>query len=97
MLMKWALQRDTDWLKDRYFQSFEDLFNCLPWMSLRGDASREVFPFSRPDVFLSEDDKNWYVEAIIPGMESKDLQVSVEGQTVRIKGTHPREEERKTQ
>jgi HSP20 family protein len=78
------------WPLRRTFESmFEDFFRGFPRMGLM----EEVFG-GMPRIDMSETEGAYHIEAELPGMEEKDIDVSVKGNTLMIRGER-REEKKK--
>jgi HSP20 family protein len=77
-----ALRREID----RTFEEFWADRSPRPWRGvfLPGRAARQY-----PLVNLSEDEANFYVEALAPGVDVKTLDLSVAQGTLTIKGEKP--------
>ncbi len=82
-------ERQSSIVKRRRYPSFLEAFF----------GPEEFFPevpFSEESgLSLSEDDKNFFVEASLPGLSSKDIQVHVEKGTLWIKGENTQIERNK--
>lgn len=82
---------------DRLFDRFSDSFG-FPTMrrlfepSRRGESN---FAIAAPMVDLSEDEKAYRVTAELPGIQEKDLAVTVAGDTLVIRGEKRQEHEQK--
>ncbi len=59
------------------------------------DDDEWLMPTSSTGLSISEDDKNIYVEAAVPGLDSKDIEVTFEKGVLWIKGEAKEEEEDK--
>jgi HSP20 family protein len=81
---------------DRLFDRFARGFG-LP--SLRSMADFEApwrsFIFSAPPIDISEDDKGYKISAELPGLDAKDVEVSVSGDRLVLKGEKRQEQEEK--
>ena len=81
---------------DRLFEKFARGFG-LP--SLRSMADFEPpwrsFIFSAPPIDMNEDDKAYKISAELPGLEAKDVEVSVSGDRLVLKGEKRQEQEEK--
>src|SRR5215472_7073463 len=81
---------------DRLFDRFARGFG-LP--SLRSIADFEPpwrsFGFSAPAIDMSEDDKAYKISAELPGLDAKDVEVSVSGDRLVLKGEKRQEQEEK--
>ena len=53
------------------------------------------FTFPTPAIDVSEDEKAYKITAELPGLEAKDLDVSISGDTLTIKGEKQQEKEQK--
>lgn len=73
--------------------SFSDVFPNLGFGRLPLPRDIEVAPEIRIDV--SEDDKAFHVKAEMPGVEKKDIQISVNGNQVAIGAEVKRETQKK--
>ncbi len=76
-----ALRREVDALFDGFFSEF-------------GEPARALKDFD-PRVDIKETDKEIHITAELPGVEEKDIDVSVSGDTVTIKGEKHEEKEEK--
>jgi HSP20 family protein len=90
-----SLRTEMDQLFDRFsspfgFPSMRRLFETEP--AWRGEPA---FAVSAPVVDLSEDDKAYTITAELPGIAEKDLDVTVSGDTLVIKGEKHEEREQK--
>lgn len=84
------LQRRMNDLFDDFFDGFEGL---LPEARARtGDLARTEVPGSFE---VSETDDEFRVKAELPGMDEKDVDVSIDGNTLTIRGEKKREREEK--
>ena len=74
---------------DKRIRQFFDDFNapfCGNWMNF--DFNTSMFT---PRVDVTEDNENLYVEADIPGVDKKDVKVSVVGDVLTISGEKKKE------
>jgi HSP20 family protein len=76
-----ALRREMDSLFDSFFSDL-------------GGRTRDLETFD-PRVDVTESDKEFRITAELPGVEEKDVEVSVAGDTVSIKGEKKQEKEEK--
>ena len=53
------------------------------------------FGFSAPPIDISEDDKTYKISAELPGLDAKDVEVSVSGDRLLLKGEKRQEKEEK--
>ena len=97
MLMRYRPYTSSTMFVDRLTDRLETLV----------DASRWRYPFwgnfglvrtpLHSVVSVSEDDNTWSLEADLPGMEPKELEVSIDGSAIHIRGerrSEKRESER---
>ncbi len=71
----------------KFFEDFDAPF-CGDWNSKNFDFNTSVFT---PRVDVTEDNENLYVEADIPGVDKKDVKVSVVGDVLTISGEKKKE------
>jgi HSP20 family protein len=83
---------EMDRLFDRFgLPSFRRMFDTEPgWPSLR------PFTFSAPPIDMSEDEKSYKITAELPGLDAKDVDVQVTGDTLLIKGEKRQESDEKS-
>ena len=80
-----------DRLFDRFdFPSLRRMFDMEP-----GWGAVSSFSFSAPAIDMSEDDKAYKITAELPGLDAKDVDVSVSGNTLVLKGEKRQEKEEK--
>jgi HSP20 family protein len=90
-----SFRGEMDRLFDRFFSpygmpSLRRMFDLDPgW---RFDTS---FSFAAPAIDFSEDDRAYKITAELPGLEAKDLDVSIAGDSLLIKGEKRQETEQK--
>jgi HSP20 family protein len=82
---------EMDRLFDRFasgfgFPSLRRMFDIEP-------AWRSSFSFSAPAIDMSEDGKAYKISAELPGLDAKDVDVSISGNTLVLKGEKRRERE----
>ncbi|MBV8334748.1 MAG: Hsp20/alpha crystallin family protein [Alphaproteobacteria bacterium] len=88
-----SFRNDMDRLFDRFgsgfgFPSLRRMFDVeSPW--------RSSFSFSMPAIDMSEDEKAYKITAELPGMDAKDVDVSVTGDMLVLKGEKRQEKEEK--
>lgn len=83
---------------DRLFDRFSGTFG-MPSLSrlfdieppFRADAS---FSFAAPSVDVAEDDKAYKITAELPGLEPKDVEISLTGDLLVLKGEKKQEQEK---
>lgn len=81
-----SLQREMNSLFDNFFRGFD--------MAPRGLAGGGAGFFS-PSVDVKENDKEFIIKAELPGVDEKDIDVTVTGDSVTIKGEKKEEKEDK--
>src|ERR1700756_3121819 len=86
-----SFRSEMDWLFDRFgFPSLRRIFDIEPaW------PSASSFTFSVPAIDMSEDEKAYKISAELPGLDVKDVDVSVSGNTLVLKGEKRQEREEK--
>jgi HSP20 family protein len=78
-----------DRLFDRFgFPSLQRMFDIEP-------AARSTFGFSAPPIDMSEDEKAYKISAELPGLDPKDVDVSVSGNMLVLKGEKRQEKEKR--
>lgn len=77
---------------DRLFDNFIGRFGMTPFWPSRFDTS---FSVPSPAVDITEKEEEFVVTAEMPGMAEKEIQVSVSGDTLTIKGEKRQEREEK--
>jgi HSP20 family protein len=77
---------------DRLFDTFTGRFGVTPFLSTRFGTLSGVLS---PAVDITEDDGVFKVSAEVPGMTEKEIQVSLSGDTLTIKGEKRQEHEEK--
>ena len=86
-----SFRGEMDRLFDRFgFPSLRRVFDIEP--SWRSASS---FGFSAPAIDMSEDERAYKVSAELPGIDAKDIDVSVSGDTLVLKGEKRQEKEEK--
>lgn len=86
-----SFRSEMDRLFDRFgFPSFRRMFDVEPFWG--NEAS---FGVTVPAVDVTEDDKAYKITAELPGLDQKDLEVSVTGDVLVIKGEKRQEREEK--
>ena len=86
-----SFRGEMDRLFDRFgFPSLRRVFDSEP--SWRPASS---FSFSVPAIDMSEDEKVYKISAELPGIDAKDIDVSVSGGTLVLKGEKRQEKEEK--
>jgi len=86
-----SFRSEMDRLFDRFSTSFampslRRMFDMEP--TWRFESS---FNFAAPAIDVSEDEKAYKISAELPGLEAKDLDVSIVGDTLVIKGEKQQE------
>jgi HSP20 family protein len=86
-----SFRSEMDRLFERFgFPSLRRMFDMES--ALRPASS---FTFSTPAIDMSEDDKAYKISAELPGLDAKDVDVSVSGNTLVLKGQKRQEKEEK--
>jgi HSP20 family protein len=81
---------------DRLFDRF-DRFGFQSWPSLFLPSDKSVgFSLNAPAVDVTEDDKAYKIEAELPGLDEKDIEVTVNGDMLVLKGEKRQEKEEKS-
>ena len=75
---------------DRLFDRFTSGFGFVPFPALRSET---VFSVPSPAVAITEDDQSFKLTVELPGMPEKDVQVSLSGNTLIVKGEKRQEKE----
>jgi HSP20 family protein len=70
------------------FPSLRRMFDIEP-------AWRSSFTFSMPAIDMSEDEKSYKISAELPGIDAKDIDVSVSGDMLVLKGEKRQEKDEK--
>jgi len=88
-----SFRGEMDRLFDRFgsgfgFPSLRRMFDIEP-------AWRSSFSFSMPAIDMSEDEKAYKISAELPGIDAKDIDVSVSGDMLVLKGEKRQEKEEK--
>jgi HSP20 family protein len=84
-----SFRGEMDRLFDRFgFPSLRRMFDIEP-------SWRSSFSFSMPAIDMSEDEKAYKISAELPGMDTKDIDVSVSGDMLVLKGEKRQEKEEK--
>jgi HSP20 family protein len=86
-----SFRSEMDRLFDRFgLPSLRRMFEIEPaWRPV------STFSFSAPAIDMSEDDKAYKITAELPGLDAKDVDVSVAGDTLVLKGEKRQEKEEK--
>src|SRR5271166_2966910 len=89
-----SFRSEMDRLFDRFggsgfgFPSLRRMFDIEP-------AWRTSFSFSTPAIDMSEDEKAYKISAELPGIDAKDIDISVSGDMLVLKGEKRQEKEEK--
>ena len=85
---------------DRLFDRFSSNFHLPSWRQMfKSDpAFQDVgfFAFSTPAVDMTEDDTAYMITAEVPGLEEKNIEVTVSDDVLTLKGEKHYEEDEKT-
>ena len=88
-----SFRSEMDRLFDRFGSGFG--FPLLRRMFDIEPAWRSSFSFSAPAIDMSEDDKAYKISAELPGIDAKDVDISVSGDTLLLRGEKRQEKEEK--
>ena len=88
-----SFRNEMDRLFDRFGSGFG--FPSLRRMLDIEPAWRSSFNLSMPAIDMSEDDKAYKISAELPGIDAKDIDVSVSGDTLVLRGEKRQEKEEK--
>lgn len=88
-LTPWRERRDLDHFRSEMDSLFNRFFDLAPFSRLRGAGEW------MPAVDVSETDKEVVVQAEIPGMEANDIDISLNGRILSIKGEKKQVQEEK--
>ena len=84
-----SFRGEMDRLFDRFgFPSLRRMFDIEP-------SWRSSFSFSMPAIDMSEDEKAYKISAELPGIDAKDIDVSLSGDMLVLKGEKRQEKEEK--
>jgi len=88
-----SFRSEMDRVFDRFgsgfgFPSLRRMFDMEP-------AWRSSFSFSTPAIDMSEDEKAYKISAELPGIDAKDIEVSMSGDTLVLRGEKRQEKEEK--
>lgn len=83
----WSLRHEMDRLFDDFFSGFP-----VGW---RREPFATVWGMGAPSVDVSETDKAYEIEAELPGMDEKDIELSMSNGVLTIKGERKEEKEDK--
>jgi HSP20 family protein len=86
-----SFRSEMDRLFDRFgFPSLRRVFDMEPaWRPMSS------FTFSAPAIDMSEDEDSYKISAELPGLDAKDVDVSISGNTLVLKGEKRQEKEEK--
>ncbi|MFH0908770.1 MAG: Hsp20/alpha crystallin family protein [bacterium] len=85
-----GLHRSMNELFDDFFKDFEGAFRGSPWTALTHRAGTAT-----PRVDVSETDEDVMVTADLPGLEEKDISVTLDNDVLTIRGSRKEEREEK--
>jgi HSP20 family protein len=88
-----SFRSEMDRLFDRFGSGFG--FPSLRRMLDIEPALRSSFSFSIPAIDMSEDEKAYTISAELPGIDAKDIDVSLSGDVLVLKGEKRQEKEEK--
>ena len=81
-MTNWNLFREMDSLR----KEMDELFRGIGNSSLETAFLPGVGTQRFPRVNLSEDGENFYLEALLPGVDEKDIELSVTGNSLTLAG-----------
>jgi len=91
-LERWTPRKDVE----RFFEGmFEEPFSLSNWRGLPSFKKMREFMMFSPAVDMYDKEKEIVVKAEVPGMDKKDINISVSDSTLTIKGEMKKEEETK--
>lgn len=91
-----SLRDEVNDLFDRFTGGFGFPFGRRAFDALPRVVKAASFPFTMPAIDLCEDAKGYSVTAELPGLSEKDIEVSISGDMLTLKG-EKRQEEDKTE
>jgi HSP20 family protein len=82
---------------DNLFERFDDVFQfpSIPRLFKSEPSVQTFFEFNAPAVDVVEDDSAYKITAELPGLSEKDIEVSLAGNTLVLKGEKQQEREEK--
>jgi HSP20 family protein len=83
-----ALQREVDSIFDRFFENF-DMSSPFPEKESRSSNAAHLYP----KMDISETDKSYKVSIELPGVERKDIQISVTNNRLTVRGNKSHQQE----
>ena len=88
-LVRWRPTRDIFRFRDEMDRLFDDFIDRFP---ARRETGEQMW---NPDVDIRETDNEVVVKAEIPGMEQKDINISIKDSVLTLKGEKKQEKEEK--
>ncbi len=88
-----SLRQEMDQLFDRFTGGFG--FSALPRLFDLAPASASLAEFAVPAVDVTEDDKAYTIAAELPGLDEKNVEISVNDDVLVLKGEKKQEREEK--
>jgi HSP20 family protein len=88
-LVRWRPTRDIFRFRDEMDRLFDDFIDRFP---ARRETGEQMW---NPDVDIRETDNEVVVKAEIPGMEQKDINISIKDNVLTLKGEKKQEKEEK--
>lgn len=79
---------------DRLFDRFSSGFGFPSFRGLLDSPTARAVVIPNPAVDIAEDSAGYHLTAELPGMDEKDIEVSLHGDTLTIKGEKKQESER---
>ncbi len=91
-IVPWKEKREDSF---NNFLELDDMFKRLNIFSSINRTLAEAGNVWYPSIDVSDDDKNVYVRADLPGVNKEDIGLSIENDVLTIKGKRKNEEEKK--
>lgn len=88
-LTPWRERRELDHFRNEIDSLFDRFFDLAPFARLRGAGEW------MPAVDITETEKEVFVQAELPGMDAKDIDIALNGRVLTIKGEKKQVKEEK--
>lgn len=88
-LIRWDPGREIVSLRDAMDRLFNDAFT-RPWSLTSGGLRAGL-----PPVDMWQDDNSVFIKASLPGLKANDVQISITGDMLTLRGEYKQDEERK--